>query len=43
MDVLYEVIVIGADVEGSSTAYNIANNGAKQVALIKQVDTLIKQ
>ena len=42
MDVLYEAIVIGAGVEGSSTAYNIANNGAKQVALIEQVDTSIK-
>ena len=38
MDVVYEAIVIGAGVEGSSTAYNIVNNGAKQVALVEQVD-----
>ena len=38
MDVLYDAIVIGAGVEGSSTAYNIANNGTKQVALLEQVE-----
>ena len=32
--------MIGAGVD--STAYNIANNGAKQVALIEEVDTSIK-
>ena len=38
MDVLYDAIVIGAGVEGSSAAYNIANNdGVKQVALLEQV------
>ena len=38
MDVLYDAIVIGAGVEGSSTAYNIANNDrTKEVALLEQV------
>ena len=37
MDVLYYVVVIGAGVEGSSTAYNIVNKGTNQVALLDQV------
>ena len=38
MEVLYDAIVIGAGVEGSSTAYNIAGGGAEQVALLEQVE-----
>ena len=37
MDILYDAVVIGAGIEGSSTAYNIADKGAKQVALLEQV------
>ena len=36
MDV-YDVIVIGAGIEGSSAAYHIANKGIKKVALVEQV------
>lgn len=40
MNVLYEAIAeeVGSVISGSSTAYNIANNGAKQVSLVEQVD-----
>ena len=42
MDVLYDAIVIGAGVEGSSTAYNTANNDeVKQVALLEQVRSYV--
>ena len=36
MDV-YDAIVVGAGIEGSSTAYHIANKGVKKVALLEQV------
>jgi len=37
----YDAVVIGAGVEGSSTAYNIANKGVKRVALLEQVKTCV--
>ena len=40
MNNLYDAVVIGAGIEGSSTAYNIANKGVKQVALLEQVRQL---
>ena len=33
----FDVIVVGAGVEGSSTAYQLINNGAKRVLLLEQV------
>ena len=33
----YDVIVVGAGVEGSATAYQLINNGAKRVLLLEQV------
>ena len=41
MEVLYDAVVIGAGVEGSSTAYNIVNKGTKQVALLEQVGPIL--
>jgi len=40
MDV-YDVIVIGAGIEGSSTAYHIANKGTRKVALVEQVCVIV--
>ena len=34
---VYDVIVVGAGVEGSATAYQLINNGAKRVLLLEQV------
>ena len=31
------MIVVGAGVEGSATAYQLVNNGAKRVLLLEQV------
>ena len=39
MDILYDAVVIGAGIQGSSTAYNIADKEAKHVALLEQVRT----
>ena len=36
----YDVVVIGAGVEGSSTAYQLIKNGAKRVLLLEQVRPL---
>ena len=33
----YDVIVVGAGVEGSSTAYNLVKNGGGRVLLLEQV------
>ena len=33
----FDVIVVGAGVEGSSTAYQLIKNGAKNVLLLEQV------
>ncbi len=33
----YDVIVVGAGVEGSSTAYNLTKNGGGRVLLLEQV------
>ena len=33
----FDVIVVGAGVEGSATAYQLINNGAKRVLLLEQV------
>ena len=38
METLYDVIVVGAGVEGSSTAYHIAKSGGKKVLLLEQVN-----
>ena len=35
--VVYDVIVVGAGVEGSATAYQLIINGAKRVLLLEQV------
>ena len=34
---MYDVIVVGAGVEGSATAYQLINNGVKRVLLLEQV------
>ena len=34
---VFDVIVVGAGVEGSSTAYQLVKNGAKRVLLLEQV------
>ncbi len=34
----YDVIVVGAGVEGSSTAYQLIKNGVRRVLLLEQVD-----
>ena len=34
----YDVIVVGAGVEGSSTAYNLVENGGGKVLLLEQVE-----
>ena len=34
---VFDVIVVGAGVEGSSTAYQLIKNGAKSVLLLEQV------
>ena len=34
---LYDVIVVGAGVEGSSAAYHIVKQGAERVLLLEQV------
>ena len=39
VDTVYDVIVVGAGVEGSATAYNLAKWG-KRTILIEQVDIL---
>lgn len=36
MDIVYDTIVIGAGVEGSSTAYQLAKNGQRTL-LLEQV------
>ncbi len=33
----YDVIVVGAGVEGSSTAYQLIKNGVRRVLLLEQV------
>ena len=33
----FDVIVVGAGVEGSATAYQLIKNGAKNVLLLEQV------
>ena len=33
----FDVIVVGAGVEGSATAYQLIKNGAKRVLLLEQV------
>ena len=33
----FDVIVVGAGVEGRATAYQLINNGAKRVLLLEQV------
>ena len=33
----YDVIVVGAGVEGSATAYQLVSHGAKRVLLLEQV------
>ena len=33
----FDVIVVGAGVEGSATAYQLIKNGAKSVLLLEQV------
>ena len=40
--VLYDVIVVGAGVEGSSTAYHVARKGGKRVLLLEQVSQIMK-
>ena len=34
---VFDVIVVGAGVEGSATAYQLIKNGAKNVLLLEQV------
>ena len=34
---VFDVIVVGAGVEGSATAYQLVKNGAKRVLLLEQV------
>ena len=34
---VFDVIVVGAGVEGSATAYQLIKNGAKRVLLLEQV------
>ena len=36
-DKCYDVIVVGAGVEGSATAYNLVKNGGGRVLLLEQV------
>ena len=36
-DKCYDVIVVGAGVEGSATAYNLIKNGGGRVLLLEQV------
>ena len=36
----FDVIVVGAGVEGSATAYQLIKNGARKVLLLEQVITL---
>ena len=33
----YDVVVVGAGVEGSSTAYNLVQSGSRRVLLLEQV------
>ena len=40
-DHIYDVIVIGAGVEGSATAYYLTSRHTKNVLLLEQVTTLI--
>ena len=35
--ILFDVIVVGAGVEGSATAYQLIKNGAKNILLLEQV------
>ena len=35
---IYDVLIIGAGIEGSSTAYNLVKNGSKRILLLEQVD-----
>ena len=34
----YDVVVVGAGVEGSSTAYHLIKNGVQRVLLLEQVN-----
>ena len=36
---VFDVIVVGAGVEGSATAYQLIKHGAKKVLLLEQVST----
>ena len=36
MDEQYDVVVVGAGVEGSSTAYNLVRSGSRRVLLLEQ-------
>ena len=40
MDALFDVVVVGASVEGSSTAYHLARRGSNEVLLLEQVRQL---
>ncbi len=39
----YDVIVLGAGIEGSSTAYNLTKNGGGRVLLLEQVCFYLRQ
>ena len=39
MPTQFDVIVVGAGVEGSATAYQLISNGAKRILLLEQVNT----
>ena len=39
----FDVIVVGAGVEGSATAYQLIKHGAKKVLLLEQVLNIISQ
>ena len=38
----YDVIVVGAGVEGSSTAYQLIKNGVRRVLLLEQVSKRVQ-
>ena len=38
----FDVIVVGAGVEGSATAYQLISNGARRVLLLEQVSSQLK-
>ena len=42
MEYEYDVVVVGAGVEGSSTAYHLIKNGVQRVLLLEQVGNLAK-